>query len=509
MAMASAVGQLFHHPFDDMFGIDTDNNRNIGCGQIQAELNHDSLEKHQDKEKHEALPKDDKHAYDSFQNMCGANGGFYKTRNPFESWSDEKFLAYIFNTPGKPTNSKTEIRNMTNMDGKFIQYKSQDFTTMDPNKPATVTRRTGVLYNIPDVDNGNPNNVLHVLTTINSHADIGEAMNNIYLFVDTGHCLLDLLRDKSLENYNQHKSAGYNPEHPGLSPPPTLHVILSQASFADASQSGKDLYKQTKYFHILQAWWYKINIEVPHYEHPNNHMFHSQLSCLMTDEGPEYPESKIIHQFWYLYDPFNYPPGDVGIKKQDKKDLIWETYDANGSNSISQCQNDLIFSNDPKNYPVRMDFPYIGIYKDSRFNKPLSSFTKQKSFDVGSPYYKSLCYQRKRSGDGFQIWFVNKFADIIQQDREIDFDCTQAGPRGGGYGNSKKNYGGRQPLCFSAAQDKNTTLKKSFFVTIDWMAFSWAAFCNINVIFYLGCNHATGARAQVMIFIAQENASFY
>jgi len=475
----AADGQILH-PFDDMFGINTDNNRNIGCGQIQAELNHDSLEKHKDKVIAEALPKDDKHAYDSFQNMCGENehhGGFYNTRVPFKSWSDEKFLAYIFNTPGKSNDSKTEIRNMTNRLGKFIQYQSQDSTPMYPNTPAAVTLRTGVLYNIPDVDNDNQANVLHVLTTIYKHANIDEANNNIYLFVDTGHCLLDLLRDKSL----------------GLSPPLTLHVILSQASFADASKSGKDLYEHTKYFHILQAWWYTVNIEVPHYEHPYNHMFHSELSCLMTDEGQEYPESKTIYQHWYLYG-----------------DLIWFTHHASNSNSIAQCQNDLILSNDQKNYPVCENKPYFGIYEDSAFNKHFSSFTKPKSFKEGSPYYKSLCYQRKRSGDGFQIWFVNKFADILQQQGgKNNFACTQAGPRNGGYGSSEKNYTGRKPLCASAAQNKNTTLKKSFFVTIDWMAFSWAAFCNINVIFYLGYNHATKTRAQVMIFIAQENASFY
>jgi hypothetical protein len=481
--MAFAAGQLLY-PFDAMFGINTDNYRNIGCGQIQAELKHDNLESHED------IPKNDLHAYDSFQNMCGDHGGFYKTRNPFESWSDEKFLAYIFNTPGDPNDSKKEIRNMTNEDGIPIQYKSQASTTMNPNKPAAVRLRTGLLYNISDVDDYSPDNVMDVLNIINFHAIIpGEAMNNIYLFVDTGHRLLDLLRDKSLEN-------------PGLSPPTTLHVILSQVSFADASKTGKNLYQHKMYFHILQAWWYRVNIEVPHYEHRDNHMFHSKLSCLMKDEGPEYPESKIIHQFWYLYNNLNYPAGDVGTKLKDKKDLIWETYNASNSNSISQCQNDLILSNDQKNYPVRENKPYIGITRVSPLNK-------QNSFIKDSPYFKSLCYQRKRSGDGFQIWFVNKFADILQQGGKNNFACTQAGPRGSGYGSSKKDYPGRKPLCASAAQNKNITLKKSFFVTIDWMAFSWAAFCNINVIFYSHYNPATKTSPQVMIFIAQENASFY
>jgi len=475
--MASAAGQLLH-PFDDMFGIDPNNNRNIGCGQIQAELNHDNLERNKDKEIAKLIPKDDTRAYDSFQNMCGANGGFYKTRNPFKSWSDEKFLAYIFLTPGKPDDSKTEIRNMTNENGIPIQYRSQASTPMYLNKPATVTLRTGVLYNIPDVDDDDvSDNVLHVLNIIDFHARIpGEAMSNIYLFVDTGHCLLDLLRDKSLAK-------------PSLSPP-TLHVILSQASFADAYKAGKDLYEHKKYFHILQAWWYTVNIEVPHYEHTDNHMFHSELTCVMSDAGQEYPESKTIYQHWFLND-----------------DLIWRTYNASDSNSIAQCQNDLILSNDPKNYPVHTDQPYIGIYKSSK----ASTFNNtHKSFTVGSPYFKSLCYQRKRSGDGFQIWFVNKFADILkQQGGKNNFACTQAGPRGGGEGTSKKDYSGRKPLCASTAQNKNITLKKSFFVTQDWMAFSWAAFCNINVIFCSNYNHATGARAQVMIFIAQENASFY
>jgi hypothetical protein len=468
-------------PFNDMFGIDSDNYRNIGCGQIQAELHHDSLESHKD------IPKNDLHAYDSFQNRCG---DFYKARKDIfqkQTWTDEKFLAYIFNTPGHPDDSKTEIRNMTNEDGEPIQYLSQAPTYTYPNIPAQIRLRQGVLYNISNVDVNHPGNVMRVLNIIDFHANMGEAMTDIYLFVDTGHCLLDLLRDKSVENYNQHESSGHDPEHPGLSPPPTLHVILSQASFADASQTGKDLYAHKKYFHILQAWWYTVNIEVPHYEHPDNHMFHSELSCLMTDEGQEYPESKIIHQHWYLYEHDN---------------LIWRTYHASNSNSISQCQNDLINSSDPKNYPVRMDKPYIGIYEHSKFNK-------HKSFIQGSPYYKSLCYQRKRSGDGFQIWFVNKFADILQQGGENDFACTQAGPRGGRFGSSEKDYPGRKPLCPAGAQNKNITLKKSFFVTIDWMAFSWAAFCNINVIFYTGYNPATKTPARVMIFIAQENASFY
>jgi hypothetical protein len=430
------------------------------------------LERNKVEEIDKLLPKNDIHAYDSFQNMCG---NFYKTRNPFKSWSDEKFLSYIFNTPGKPDNSKTELRNMAKRTGQTIQYRSQAQSAMYPNKPAAVRYRTGFLYNIPDVDDDHAANVLHVLTTINNHANTGEAITNIYLFVDTGHCLLDLLRDKSLAK-------------PSLSPP-TLHVILSQASFADAYKAGKDLYEHKKYFHILQAWWYTVNIEVPYYEHPDNHMFHSELTCLMSDAGQEYPESKTIYQHWFL-----------------NNDLIWHTYNASNSNSIGQCQNDLILSNDPKNYPVHTDRPYIGIQKSSKastFNNTHNSFT------VGSPYYKSLCYQRKRSGDGFQMWFVNKFADIIQQGRKNNFACTQAGPRFGGFGTSEKDYSGRVQLCASTAQHKNITLKKSFFVTQDWMAFSWAAFCNINVIFCSNCNHATGAGAQVMIFIAQENASFY
>jgi hypothetical protein len=124
---------------------------------------------------------------------------------------------------------------------------------------------------------------------------------------------------------------------------------------------------------------------------------------------------------------------------------------------------------------------------------------------------RSLCYHRKRSGDGFAIWFMEQFASIILEDGDEDFWHTCGwgitDPYDvDGYGllddldyitDSTGNYDFFDIKCEIRAQ--------SFFVTHDWPAFCWAAYCHCNVIHH----NKNLLKGSVTIFIADQNGICY
>jgi hypothetical protein len=216
-----------------------------------------------------------------------------------------------------------------------------------------------------------------------------------------------------------------------------LNVINSQISLGDSCTTGKNIYNKLFYNNNLRSWWYQGNINVPPYGTPENLMFHTNLSCQMHDTGPGNWNDKNIQQIWT--DPIN-PTAAIPI------------YNARVDNNITSITS---------------------AFKNASSNAE-----------------KSLCYQRKRSGDGLQIWFINHFATILlSPNGNTRFFATC-------FNGTEQHISISQiNLPIPNPPKRESIRKKSFFVTIDWPAFCWAAYCHINVIFYT-------KGGDVIIFIA-------
>ena len=415
---------------DEEFGIADQ----TSCGQIEAERKHDF--------KKNAFSVADKH--DVLNALQGpACDAFAEPGHP--RWTDESFVHYIFNTQNTTT-SKGEVhdRGLGNIaPAHTIQYRGQT------NYGGTVTGGQALqggqaVFNgsIYTFLNNNTTGILQYLTNIYGQD------TNLYLFVDTGHNLLtkfaDVLSSGSVPN-SVH-----------------LNIINSQANFGDPCQGGKELYNAYLFAATtkLHCWWHWPNLVVPPFDNEriftqqiayapalppyNNYMFHTNLTCELSDTVNVFPFNKVITQTW---SPINNNPITI--------------HDSASKNSIE---------NQVKNYALAQNYEE-----------------------------KAFCWTRKRSGDGFQLWFINRFVDVISiQGGHLYFKCTYSEGYKNPYdtmANTAQTF--NQRLQQPPQTTKATIRSRSFFVTIDWPAFCWAAFCHINVLFVLG--------SKVFVFIANHN----
>ena len=420
-------------------------NAQTSCGQIEAERNHD-FKTFKDPNKHAVLNALQGPVCRTFAKPPpqGADEGHPR-------WTDKSFVHYIFNT-NIATTSKVEVENrgLGNIaPAHTIQYRGQ-----------TNYGGTGqggqALFNgsIRTFVNNNTTGILDHLTTIYGPD------TNLYLFVDTGHNLLTKFS-----------------EVPQGSVPNSVHlnIINSQANLGDPCQGGKGLYNAKIYAagRKLHCWWHWPNLAVPPFGDVipftqqiananaipayNNYMFHTNLTCVLSDTTPNVsPFNKVITQTW-----------------SPIKNKSITIHNSASKNSIE---------NQKKDYALAGNTDY---------------------------QTKAFCWTRKRSGDGFQLWFINRFVDVISiQGGDLYFNCT--------YSDGVKNPNAAAvnhrlqqvpppaqllqpppPPPPPQSYYKATIRSRSFFVTIDWPAFCWAAFCHINVLFVLG--------SKVFVFIANHN----
>jgi hypothetical protein len=373
------------------------------------------------------------------------------TTNPPE-WTDPKFLRYIFNTPTTNAQSKDHIRQLGNTT-HTITYKSQG----NIKSSLPYSNANGQIFNFDNVDDQDQQGKANIQRIIRAMMQLSGAAADtpLYIFIDTGHQLIEQFSRNPLPQGHQ----------------AVLNVINSQVTFADGCKNGKSLYN-TNIFRFgskLQCWWYQKNIIVPPYGDQDNYMFHTNLYCQLGDEGEDYPGSLLITQIWAE------APGKPVVNITNASD----------QNTITKI-NDFFPSN--------------------------------------NSMLRSVGYQRKRSGDGFQIWFINKFADELKliasavgAPPQSPFFCTCLN------GNKNEDAGtpvppGCVPLIgpvagLSPQQAKIEIRKRSYFVTIDWAAFCWAAFCNINVLFVSAAKFYPKTnfqlRQRVMLFKADENRIVY
>jgi hypothetical protein len=102
---------------------------------------------------------------------------------------------------------------------------------------------------------------------------------------------------------------------------------------------------------------------------------------------------------------------------------------------------------------------------------------------AGDNRTKNECFQRKRSGDYFQIWFAKNFPEKKVADTTGIWSTDKFEPRG-------KNYAG--PFEFPEPPADNTDEEKiqwyrdrTYFMSGDWPATSYAVFNNVNTYFGL------------------------
>jgi len=392
------------------------------CGQIDVERNHDRID----------------HRFKWYQYYDDLNGymdnaqceDFAITNTP-RYWSiinntgkkgkvaDERFVHYIFQMAGnKYTNSKNDVFDFGLVHPHEILYKGQSW---DENNNLNFEPFTGKIHSFNNINNQLVKR--NIIDVIKDHVG-GHEGCSAFMFVDVGKNFLSSLNN---EMY--------------LVNDPIFHVINSQVSLADSAVEGKDLWDRAYFCNYIHCWWYIPDIIVPIYDTQNgkevpncpyNYMFHSGISCSMECESDD-PNDTRITQDWY----------DV------QGDLIDTIKIASRRNNITGVN---------------------------------TSFWKAKNSDD-----RSLCYHRKRSGDGFAIWFMEQFASILL---EAEGDDNFAHTCGWGEANPDYEFGYSLTddlECLGDSIYENLDVKaeirnKSFFVTGDWPAFCWAAYCHCNVI---------------------------
>lgn len=268
-----------------------------------------------------------------------------------------------------------------------------------------------------------------------------------YMFVDVGKGLLSRLN--LVMNSND----------------PIFHVINSQASLADSATEGKDIYDCGFFSNQIHCWWYRRNLFIPPYNPkyvtpaiPYNHSFHTGLQCQMYDDGPTNPRSRAIRQEWS-------DPNNIG-------NPLYTTDNASVDNNAANVNIDI---------------------------------DNATATDSGTV---SMAYHRKRSGDGFAIWFMEQFATILCTGNSTDFFHTC------GYGTEDPapilgdglvDFINSAVNSWTALHQKKYIRYHSFFITGDYPAFCWAAYCHCNVIF----NQDNKAGGRALIFIANTTAIRY
>lgn len=430
-----------------------------GCGQIQAEVQHDGLPKDNDPLFNITL--------DALQNNCM---NFAQNNNP--RFTDKSFLQHIFNTPGNIGDAKEYLYDrwlpipqkqwpaqqnppppllpilpgqqnpQAPLPPNKIFYKGQ-IGNQNPNPSQgipyllTANNYIGSIYSFPDPIN-NPPVMRALINRINAHCGVqpSSGAQELYLFIDTASNLIKAMND-AMTNTD-----------------PILNVINSQISLADSASGGKKLYNTHFYTYHLKSWWFQKNIVVPPYgiivptmsTFPLNLIFHTNLTCELRDAGAQEWSDRKISQRW-TNGTFT-PPVITNANKDNQISSVTKAFKAS-----------------------------TGIQK------------------------KSWCYQRKRSGDGFQIWFIYYFAYFLCNNGSGSFFCTCKDGNAQHYPTTQDslptsphlNTAQLQPA--SQIQAANDIRARSFFVTLDWPALCWAAYCHMNVIFYL-------SNGNVILFIA-------
>jgi hypothetical protein len=396
-------------------------NRWASCGQIDVERNHDKID----------------HRFTQSQYNKDLNGYMYNaqcknfaTSNIPRNWSiikpngggkvsDERFIHYIFEMPGnKYTNSKNEVFAYGLVQPNTILYKGQAW---DANNNLNFDTFTGNIYSFNNINNSYVKR--EIIDVIKEQVG-GHEGCSAYMFVDVGKNFLSSL------NYEMH----YDDD-------PIFHVINSQVSLADSAVEGKDIWDKAYFYNNIHCWWYTEDITVPIYDTQNgeivpdcfyNYMFHSGISCSMKCASTN--------------------PNDTRITQ--------EWYDGQGN---------------------WIDTIYIASRKNNITGVNTSFWNAQNSDE------RSVCYHRKRSGDGFAIWFMEQFASILLEAQGDDNFCHTCG-----WGCDNPDYHDGYGLTddleclgdsnYEALDVKAEIRSKSFFVTGDWPAFCWAAYCHCNVI---------------------------
>ena len=445
----------------------------FSCGQIEAERNHDELHVRPAKtgRRSDSYKKDTLKQYykdlDTYHTHCN---DFGKRNKP--AWTDERFIKYIFNNQCHwvpEGHIKNHLFNNIGVANCYnpayeIWYKGQSWKQWQKNQQVQVglgfDTCEGKLYSYSDLTN--TVTLRSMIDRINHHltnapppppgqpafqANPANPANKVgaYMFVDVGKGLLTRLN--LVMNAND----------------PIFHVINSQASLADSATEGKDIYNTGFFNNQIHCWWYTIDLFIPPYDPqdvtpaiPYNHSFHTGLQCQMYDDGPTNPRSRAITQEW------SYPQGKV----------LYTTYNASVDNNAGNVNIDI------------------------------DNATKSDSGTV------SMAYHRKRSGDGFAIWFMEQFATILCTGNSTDFFHTC------GYGMENPttilgdglvDFINSGVSSWDAVHQKKYIRYHSFFITGDYPAFCWAAYCHCNVILHQ--DNEGGGRA--LIFIADTAAICY
>ena len=327
-------------------------------------------------------------------------------------FTDDSFAQYIFNRTTS-TKAKQEIKAAGLSSSHYIQYRGM-----------TQGGLSHTLYN------GNIGTFRNVMSDPQEMRNFINMFNkakyyDVYLFIDTGHSLITAMNQQMKKS-----KIGQN------GPDPKLHVINSQISMGDSCTVGKNLYNTNFYNKNVYCWWYRENINVHPHGHHENFMFFTSLGCSLTDAGAANWADTNISQKWY-----------------------------NGATLVGNIQQTMFYNNIAS---VSNDIN-AGIAQ-------LSGHSVTSGYTAGIYHKIALCYQRKRSGDGFQIWFVNHFARILSQGNQMFFATC--------YDGYQQHKDASTIFLPNAGASKADIRKRSFFVTQDWPAFCWAAYCHINVIFY-------------------------
>lgn len=439
---------------DWQFGVEN----NASCGHIDIERNHDNLATRQRLKQY----NDDLNGF-----LWGTHCEHFFTNNQNRGWSkipnghidDERFVHFIFNpnVGNGFTGSKNAVFDLGDVNpgpAHEISYTGQEWD--DDGNLEFSNNFNGKIYSFRNINN-NPSALRGIITTIVDH--LNKQNNTAYLFVDVGASFLTKLNDVMDDNDDL-----------------CFHVINSQCSFADSAKEGKDLWDQNFFYNKIHCWWYNKDIVVPIYDTsddngdaltnpqtPYNYSFHSGGSVIMKDFSTDFNEIRVI-QLWI---------------DDDDGTVSYNIKNASFQNSKSQ---------------VNIDFWNV----------------KSKDSDK-----RNLCYMRKRSGDGFQIWFMEQFATILYEYGDDDFGHTCGWGTDNpdyvaGYGllDSLEEYG-KDEDDFDDPEEERLIKKleirsQSFFVTGDWPAACWAAYCHCNFIFHRG-----SGGGEALIFIADPKGIQY
>ena len=466
------------------------------CGHIDIERNHDNLSTRKSWDEYNA----DLNGF-----LWDAQCDSFFTDNQNRGWSklpdgqisDERFVHFIFNPVDNGfTGSKNAVFDLGDINAQHnnrIFYTGQEWD--DDGNLAFAGDYEGKIYSFRDI-NKDDDELRKIVTTIVDHLNnLDKTNHTVYLFVDVGTSFLTGLNavmdaDDDL----------------------CFHVINSQCSFADSAKEGKDLWDDGFFSNKMHCWWYNRDIVVPLYktsddndnadynpQTPYNYSFHSGGSVIMYNTYDDYNSTEITQE-WMNGDveaddddgddDDGDGDGDDDDEDEDEEDededddgIVWRTEDASNANSKSQ---------------VNIDFEQI----------------TGNSLDDSDE--RSLCYMRKRSGDGFQIWFMEQFATILYEDGDKDFNHTcgfseknPAYEQGYGLLDSLIEYG-RGSGEFNDAEEERLVKKseirsQSFFVTGDWPAACWAAYCHCNFIFH----RVVHGSEEALIFIADPDGVQY